>query len=76
VGGWKFGDPSGLLSWGVIAAIVLGLADVPFGFATAQKVAALFPDLTGLWLGMGSRFIDLVNEMTAGTTCERLHSER
>jgi len=42
VGGWKFGDPSGLLSWGVIAAIVLGLADVPFGFATAQKSPLFF----------------------------------
>jgi uncharacterized protein len=64
---WAVGDlkiPPDWVSWGVIAAIVMGLAevDVPPGFATAQKVAALFPDLTGLWLGMGSRFIDLVND--------------
>jgi hypothetical protein len=68
---WAVGDlkiPPDWVSWGVIAAIVLGLAevDVPLGFATAQKVAALFPDLTGLWLGMGSRFIDLVNDWMAG----------
>jgi uncharacterized protein len=68
---WALGDlriPPEWVSWGVIAAIVLGLAevDVPLGFSTAQKVAALFPDLTGLWLGMGSRFIDLVNDWMAG----------
>jgi len=68
---WALGDlkiPPEWVSWGVIAAIVLGLAevDVPLGFSTAQKVAALFPDLTGLWLGMGSRFIDLVNDWIAG----------
>ena len=67
---WAVGDlriPPDWVSWGVIAAIVLGLAevDVPPGFATAQKVAALFPDLTGLWLGMGSRFIDLMNDWMA-----------
>ncbi len=69
---WALGDlkiPPEWVSWGVIAAIVLGLAevDVPLGFSTAQKVAALFPDLTGLWLGMGSRFIDLVNDWMAGS---------
>jgi short-subunit dehydrogenase len=68
---WAVGDlkiPPEWVSWGVIAAIILGLAevDVPLGFSTAQKVAALFPDLTGLWLGMGSRFIDLVNDWIAG----------
>ncbi len=68
---WALGDlkiPPEWVSWGVIAAIVLGLAevDVPLGFSTTQKVAALFPDLTGLWLGMGSRFIDLVNDWMAG----------
>jgi uncharacterized protein len=68
---WALGDlkiPPEWVSWGVIAAIMLGLAevDVPLGFSTAQKVAALFPDLTGLWLGMGSRFIDLVNDWMAG----------
>jgi short-subunit dehydrogenase len=68
---WALGDlriPPEWVSWGVIAAIVLGLAevDVPLGFSTAQKVAALFPDLTGLWLGMGSRFIDLVNDWMVG----------
>lgn len=68
---WALGDlriPPEWVSWGVIAAIVLGLAevDVPLGFSTAQKIAALFPDLTGLWLGMGSRFIDLVNDWMAG----------
>jgi short-subunit dehydrogenase len=53
--------------WGVIVAILLGMAevDVPPGVVTVQKVAALFPDLTGLWLGMGSRFIDLVNNLIA-----------
>lgn len=78
---WAVGNlkiPPDWVSWGVIAAIALGLAEVevPFGFGTAQKVAALFPDLTGLWLGMGSRFIDLVNEMVAGTTRQRFHSQR
>ncbi len=68
---WAMGDlkmPAAWVTWGVIAAVVLGLAevDVPPGFATAQKVAALFPDLTGLWLGMGSRFIDLVSDWMAG----------
>src|SRR5271156_3945573 len=68
---WAVGNlkiPPEWVSWGVIAAIVLGLAevDVPLGLSTAQKVAALFPDLTGLWLGMGSRFIDLMNDWMAG----------
>ena len=78
---WAVGDlriPPDWVSWGVIAAVVLGLAevDVPFGFATAQKVAALFPDLTGLWLGMGSRFIDLVNDMMAAPGRRHPYPER
>lgn len=67
---WAVGDvkmPAAWVTWGVIAAILLGLAEVevPPGFVTAQKVAALFPDLTGLWLGMGSRFIDFLNDVVA-----------
>jgi uncharacterized protein len=63
---WFFGDlkmPPAWVTWGVIAAIILSLAEVevPPGIVTAQKLAALFPDLTSAWLGLGFRTIELVN---------------
>jgi NAD(P)-dependent dehydrogenase (short-subunit alcohol dehydrogenase family) len=45
------------VTWAVIAALTLGLAevDVPPGAAVAEKVAALFPRMTDAGLAMGNR---------------------
>ena len=46
------------VTWAVIAAIVLGLAevDVPPGAVLLEKMAALFPGLTDATLAFGTRF--------------------
>jgi NAD(P)-dependent dehydrogenase (short-subunit alcohol dehydrogenase family) len=74
---WAVGDvkmPTDWVTWGVVTAITLGLAevDIPPGIVTVEKVAGLFPDLTAGWLGAGSRMIDLMNRWIAS----RRHSLR
>jgi NAD(P)-dependent dehydrogenase (short-subunit alcohol dehydrogenase family) len=64
---WAVGEvkmPTEWVTWGVVTAITLGLAevDIPPGIVTAEKVAGLFPDLSAAWLGAGSRMIDLMNQ--------------
>jgi NADP-dependent 3-hydroxy acid dehydrogenase YdfG len=48
------------VTWAVLAAVVLGLAegDVPPGAAVAEKIAALFPGLTDTALALGTRFVE------------------
>jgi hypothetical protein len=64
--------PSGLampprwVTWAVLAAVTMGLAevDVPFGAATAEKLASLFPEMTGALLGMGSKMLEYISAWT------------
>ena len=63
---WAIGDPKlppEWVTWGVIAAVALGLAEVevPPGVVTLEKVAALFPDFTTAWLGAGAKAIDALS---------------
>jgi uncharacterized protein len=55
--------PASWVASAVIAAIVLGLAevDVPPGAGTALKLATLFPDLTEPWYAFTTRLIDVFN---------------
>jgi uncharacterized protein len=55
--------PASWVASAVIAAIVLGLAevDVPPGAGTALKLATLFPDLTEPWYALATRVIDVFN---------------
>jgi short-subunit dehydrogenase len=48
--------PPQWVTWAVIAAVVLGLAevDVPPGAAVAEKLAALFPGLTDAVIALGN----------------------
>jgi NAD(P)-dependent dehydrogenase (short-subunit alcohol dehydrogenase family) len=48
------------VTWAVLAAVVLGLAevDVPPGAAVAEKIAALFPGFTDTALALGTRLIE------------------
>jgi NAD(P)-dependent dehydrogenase (short-subunit alcohol dehydrogenase family) len=48
--------PPQWVAWAVIAAVVLGLAevDVPPGAAVAEKLAALFPGLTDAVIALGN----------------------
>jgi NAD(P)-dependent dehydrogenase (short-subunit alcohol dehydrogenase family) len=48
------------VTWAVIAAVTLGLAevDVPPGAVVMEKIAALFPSLTDAVLALGTRFFD------------------
>lgn len=50
------------VTWAVIAASTLGLAevDVPLGAATVQKLAALFPGVTDALLSLGYRAMEFV----------------
>jgi hypothetical protein len=52
--------PTQWVTWAVIAAVVLGLAevDVPPGAVAMEKIAALFPTLTDTVLALGSRLFD------------------
>jgi NAD(P)-dependent dehydrogenase (short-subunit alcohol dehydrogenase family) len=49
--------PTQWVTWAVIAAVVLGLAeiDVPPGAVVMEKIAALFPGLTDAFLALGTR---------------------
>jgi NAD(P)-dependent dehydrogenase (short-subunit alcohol dehydrogenase family) len=65
---WAVGNlkmPPEWVTWGVIAAVTLGLAEVevPPGIVTMEKVAALFPDLTAAWFGAGSQAIEFFNSL-------------
>jgi NAD(P)-dependent dehydrogenase (short-subunit alcohol dehydrogenase family) len=48
------------VTWAVIAAVVLGFAevDVPPGAVVMEKIAALFPSLTDAVLALGTRLFD------------------
>lgn len=50
------------VTWAVIAAVNLGLAevDVPLGAATVEKLAALFPGVTDALLSLGYRAMEFV----------------
>ena len=52
--------PTQWVTWAVIAAVVLGLAevDVPPGAVVMEKIAALFPGLTDAVLALGTRLFD------------------
>ena len=58
--------PARWVTWGVLAAVTMGLAeiDVPFGSATAEKLASLFPDMAGSLLGLGSRMLEYLSGWT------------
>jgi short-subunit dehydrogenase len=65
---WVVGDlkmPPEWVTWGVVAAVTLGLAEVevPPGIVTMEKVASLFPDLTAAWFGAGSKAIEFFNSL-------------
>jgi NAD(P)-dependent dehydrogenase (short-subunit alcohol dehydrogenase family) len=48
------------VTWAVIAAVMLGLAevDVPPGAAVAEKIASLFPGLTDAVIALGAQFVE------------------
>jgi short-subunit dehydrogenase len=48
------------VTWAVIAAVMLGLAevDVPPGAAVAEKLASLFPGLTDAILALGTQLVE------------------
>ncbi len=52
--------PTQWVTWAVIAAVVLGLAevDVPPGAVVMEKIAALFPTFTDAVLALGTRLFD------------------
>jgi NADP-dependent 3-hydroxy acid dehydrogenase YdfG len=54
------GMPVRWVTWAVIAALTLGLAevDVPPGAAVAEKLAALFPGITDAALAIGNRVFE------------------
>jgi hypothetical protein len=56
------------VTWAVIAALVLGLAeiDVPPGAAVAEKIAALFPGLTDAALALGNRVLEWSTRRSPG----------
>jgi NAD(P)-dependent dehydrogenase (short-subunit alcohol dehydrogenase family) len=56
------------VTWAVVAALVLGLAeiDVPPGAAVAEKIAALFPGLTDAALALGNRVLEWTIRRPAG----------
>jgi NAD(P)-dependent dehydrogenase (short-subunit alcohol dehydrogenase family) len=56
------------VTWAVVAALVLGLAeiDVPPGAAVAEKIAALFPGLTDAALALGNRVLEWTNRRPSG----------
>ncbi|MGH7947634.1 MAG: SDR family NAD(P)-dependent oxidoreductase, partial [Candidatus Binataceae bacterium] len=58
--------PRRWVTWAVLAAVTMGLAevDVPFGAATAEKLASLFPEMTGALLGMGSKVLEYISTWT------------
>jgi NAD(P)-dependent dehydrogenase (short-subunit alcohol dehydrogenase family) len=65
---WAVGNlkmPPEWVTWGVVAAVTLGLAEVevPPGIVTMEKVASLFPDLTAAWFGAGSKAIEFLNSL-------------
>jgi short-subunit dehydrogenase len=68
---WAVGDlkmPADWVTWGVVAAVTLGLAEVevPPGIVTMEKIASLFPDLTAAWFGAGSKAIEFLNSLMNG----------
>jgi hypothetical protein len=68
---WAVADmkmPAGWVTWGVVAAVTLGLAEVevPPGIVTIEKLAALFPDFTASWFGAGSKAIEFLNSLMNG----------
>ncbi|MGH7863393.1 MAG: SDR family NAD(P)-dependent oxidoreductase [Candidatus Binataceae bacterium] len=60
-----FAMPARWVTWAVLAAVTMGLAevDVPFGAATAEKLASLFPEMTGALLGMGARVFEYISTL-------------
>ena len=52
------------VTWAVIAAVMLGLAevDVPPGAAVAEKLASLFPGLTDAVLALGTQFVEWIGK--------------
>ncbi len=52
------------VTWAVIAAVVLGLAevDVPPGVSVAEKLASLFPGLTDAVLALGTQFVEWIGK--------------
>ena len=68
---WAVADlkmPPGWVTWGVISAVALGLAEVevPPGIVTMEKLGALFPDFTAAWFGAGSNAIEFLNSFVNG----------
>lgn len=61
--------PLSWVTWAVFAAVTLGLAevDVPFGAATAEKLASLFPDMAGALLGFGAKALELISAWTSSS---------
>jgi hypothetical protein len=57
----SFAMPARWVTWAVFAAVTLGLSevDVPLGAATAEKLASLFPGVTGAMLGIGNKLMEL-----------------
>lgn len=56
--------PVRLVTWAVIAAAALGLAevDVPPGSGIAEKLAALFPAASDVFLGVGTRLLQRLGD--------------
>lgn len=70
VGGFEnyrqsFAMPPRWVTWAVFAAVTLGLSevDVPLGAATAEKLASLFPGVTGAMLGIGNKIMEMTGLM-------------
>ena len=61
------GMPVRWVTWAVIAALVLGVAevDVPPGAAVAEKLAALFPGISDAALALGHRVFEWVADRKA-----------
>ena len=63
----SFAMPARWVTWAVFAAVTLGLSevDVPLGAATAEKLASLFPGVTGAMLGIGNRLMELTGMLAS-----------
>jgi uncharacterized protein len=62
------------VTWAVLAAAALGMAevDVPPGAGVVEKLAALFPSATDLFLSVGTRIVEAVSSRVGATAQQPL----
>jgi len=68
----RFAMPTRWVTWAVMAAVALRLAevDVPLGAATAEKLAALFPGITDAVISIGTGVLNRLSGSKNGAAAE------